>query len=133
MNWKKGQSLIALVILIGTLAVLIGTTIAFLSNSYVDSSYGYSALVKADAAATAGAQDALLHLNRNVSFSSIGGYTIPVGSSTATVTVTPSSTPGLVTILSVATVSNRTRSISVVASVSTTTNQVNIVSWQTIQ
>jgi hypothetical protein len=133
MDHIKGQSLVALVILVGTVAVLIGTTLAFLASSFVDSSYGYSALVQADAAATAGAQDALLQLDRNVAFSSVGGYTVPVGSSTATVTVTPSSTAGCATIVSVATVSHRTRKISAVVSVSTTTDQAYIVSWQTIQ
>ena len=133
MDQNKGQSLVALVILIGTVAVLIGVTLAFLANSFVDTSYGYSALVQADAAASAGVQDALLQLNRNVGFTNTGGYTVPVGSSTATVTVTASSTAGFVTILSVATVSHRTRKISAVISVSTTTNQAYIVSWQTIQ
>ena len=133
MDQTKGQSLLALVILVGTVGVLIGTTLAFFAGSFVDTSYGYNALVQADAAATAGAQDALLRLDRNVAFTNSSGYTLAVGSTTATVTVTPSSSPGLVTILSVATVSDRTRTISAVVSVSTTTNQPNIISWQTIQ
>ncbi len=114
--------------------VLIGITFALIVNSFIDTSYGYKALAQAQAAATAGAEDAVLRLDRNASFSSTGGYAVAVGSTTAMVTVTPSSTsPGIVTILSAATVANRTRKVNVVASVNATTSQVNIVSWQLAQ
>ena len=116
---------------------LIGVMLAFFANSFIDTGYGYQALVRAEAAATSGAQDALLQLDRNANFAATcgcgsNGYSVPVGSSTAVVTVNASSTAGIVTILSAATVSSRTRKISVVAAVNASTSQVTILSWQVI-
>ena len=128
----RGQAFLALIILIGGSAILIGVTLAFLANSFVDTGYGYRASVSADAVATAGAQDALLQLDRNSSFSS-GGYSVVVGSSTATVTVSSSTSAGIVTIASTATVSNHTRKLTVLASVNSTTGQVTVTSWQATQ
>lgn len=130
-NRRPGQAFLALVLLIGGAVILIGVTLAFLASSFIDSGYGYQATVQAEAVATAGAHDALLKLVRNTSFSSPGGYNVPVGSSTATVTVTQSA--GTATILSVATVSLRTRKINVVAAVNSTTSQITVTSWQAIQ
>jgi hypothetical protein len=129
---SKGQAFLSLIFLIGVVVVGIGVAVAFLASSFVDTGYGYQASIQADAVATSGAQDALLQLDRNVGFSS-GGYSVAVGSSTATVTVTPSSTVGFTTIISSATVSNHTRKVNVVVSVVSSTSQVSIVSWQAVQ
>src|SRR5580658_10262785 len=83
---SKGQSFLALVLLIGGIVAVIGVTIAFFSSSFVDSSYGYQASASAETAATSGAEDALLQLDRNAAFAS-GGYSLVVGSTTATVSV----------------------------------------------
>lgn len=129
----RGQAFLALMFLVGGIVVLIGITIAFLANSFIDTGYGYRASTQAEAVATSGAQDALLQLDRNSGFSS-SGYGVGVGSSTATVTVTQSSpSAGFVTVLSTATVSNRTRKINVVLSVNATTSQTSVVSWAEIQ
>lgn len=129
----RGQAFLALVFLIGGIVVLIGITIAFFTNSFVDTGYGYKAQVLAEAAAASGAEDGLLQLDRNPNFSS-SGYSLAVGSSTATVTITQNSpSSGFITVLSTATVSSRTRKINVVLSLNATTGQTSIVSWQTIQ
>lgn len=133
MNRKNGQAFLALVFLIGGIVLAIGITLTLLANSFVDTAYGYRALVTAEAAAASGAQDALLRLDRNIAFAT-SSYSFAVASNTATISVTQASpTTGFATILSVATVANRTRKISVVTVVNATTSQVGIVSWQVIQ
>jgi hypothetical protein len=127
---NRGQTFLALVLLIGGIVVFIGLTLAFLASSFIDTGYGYQASVQAEAIAASGAQDALLQLDRNAGFST-GGYVVSVGSSTAAVSVTNSG--GTATILSVATVANRTRKVSVVAAISASTSQVSVVSWQIVQ
>lgn len=128
----------ALVFLIGGIIVLAGITLAFLVNSSIDTGYGYQASSQAEAAATAGAEDALLQLDRNNNFptgtADSSGYTVPVGSSTASVMVTQSSpSSGYATILSSATVSNRTKKLSVVVAINASTSQVSVVSWAETQ
>jgi hypothetical protein len=135
----KGQAFLALVFIIGAIVILTGVTLALFASAFVDSGYGYQASAQAQAVATAGVEDALLQLNRNADFpcstADASGYTIPVGSSTATVTVSQScpTTSGYATILSVAIVSGRTSKLSVVASVNASTSQVGVVSWTPIQ
>ena len=131
MNRTQGQTFLALIFLIGGAVVAIGLTLAFFASSFIDTGYGYRSAVQAEAVATSGAQDALLQLNRNSGFSNTSGYSIPVGSSTAVVTVTQNSpSAGYATILSAATVSNRTKNISIVVAINATTSQIAIVSWQ---
>ncbi len=129
----KGQAFLALIFLIGTIVALIGITLAFLANSFIDTGYGYQASTQAEAVATSGAEDALLQLNRSGS-GAPSSYSVPVGSSTASVTITQGSpSAGLVTILSTATVSSRTRKINVVAALNASTTKVSVVSWAEIQ
>jgi hypothetical protein len=131
MNRTKGQMFLALMFLIGGAVVAIGLTLAFITSSFVDTGYGYRAAVQAEAVATSGAEDALLQLNRNSSFSNESGYNVPVGSSTAVVAVAQGVPDiGFASILSTATISNRTKNIEVVVAVNATTSQVTIVSWQ---
>jgi hypothetical protein len=126
---KRGQAFLSLVLLVGGAIILIGLTLAFLATSFVDTGYGYRALTQAQAAANSGVSDALLQLDRNASFSQPSGYSVIVGSNTATVTVTQNSpSTGLVTILSTATVGTRTRKITVVAAANASTSQVTIIS-----
>jgi hypothetical protein len=136
---RNGQAFLALTFFIGGILAVAGILIAFLTLSSVNAGYGIAASAKAEEAATAGAEDALLQLDRNAAFPQGSGmsnpYTITTSSSTtATVTVTPSSTsPGLVTILSASTVSGHTKNISVVVSENAFTGQVSVVSWTDIQ
>lgn len=114
--------------------VIIAIAIAFLAATFLDSGYGLRASNRAESVATAGVNDAFLRLARTSSFSS-GGYTVTVPSGSATVSVTQGSgaSVGLDTVLSVATISGRTRKISAVFSISSSTGQVILVSWQDVQ
>jgi uncharacterized protein (UPF0333 family) len=132
----KGQAFLALVFLIGTIVVLIGATLAFTANSFIDSGYGYNASIQAQAAATSGVNDALLQLDREGTAwtPTTNPYTIAVGSTTATVTVTANSpSTNYYTILSAATVASHVGKVSVVAYVVASTSQVQVVSWQNVQ
>lgn len=130
---NRGQSLLALVILIGAILVTIGATIIFSVSAYMGSANALQNANLAEAAAAGGAEDGLLQLDRNSTFSS-GGYSLPVGSTTATVSVaqnTPST--NLVTILSQATVSGSTRKINVVVAKNASTSQLTVTLWQETQ
>ena len=130
---NRGQAFLALILLIGGIAVLVGLTLAPLVSSFVDTGYGYQSSVQAEAVANSGVEDALLQISRNADFFS-SGYSVAAGSSTATVAVTQDSpSAGLVTILSTATVSNRTTKVNVVVAVNASTSQATVVSWKTIQ
>lgn len=129
---KNGQAFLALVLLIGVFLVLTAASLIFIINTFVDTSYGNQDALQAQAAAMGGAEDALLRLVRNAAFSS-AGYTLAVGSSTATITVTQNSpVANEDTILSTATVFGRTRKINVVVSENAITGQIVKVSWANV-
>ncbi|HUC01496.1 MAG TPA: hypothetical protein VMA75_01165 [Candidatus Paceibacterota bacterium] len=132
--FKKGQAFLALTFFIGGILAIAGILIAFFALSYIDTGYGAAASFRADAAATAGAEDALLQLDRNAAFSNTSGYAVNSGSASATVTVTQNSpSAGQVAILSASTVGGHTKKISAVVSEDPTTGQVSVVSWTEIQ
>lgn len=129
---SKGQSFLALVLLIGGIVALAGFAVAFFASSFVDSSYGYQASAEAEAAAMSGAEDALLQLDRNANFAT-SSYSLVVGSTTATINVaqnTPST--NFVSVSSTATVAGRVREISVILSKNSSTSQMTVVSWQEV-
>jgi len=108
-------------------------TILFFALSFIDSGFGYQASAQAYAAANSGAEEALLQLDRNPSFTA-SAYGVGVGNAKAVVTVTQDSPlPDFITVLSTATVANRTRNIQVVLSKNATTSQLSVVSWQETQ
>ena len=109
--------------------MLVGMALVFFSSSFVDTGYGYQASLQAEAAANSGVQDALLQLSRNAAFS--GTYTIPMGSSTVTVTVTQLG--GGAAITSSATVAGRTKNMNATAAIDASTSKVNVTSWQAVQ
>jgi len=83
------------------------------------------------AVASAGAEDALMRLARNKDFSSVSSYSVPVSSSSASVTVNQNSpAAGQAKIVSSATVFFQQRKIQVVVSVDGTTGQISLISWQ---
>ena len=131
-----GQAFLSMTILVGGIVVAAGIFFAFFVASFIDSGYGLQASYVAEATATAGVEDAILQLSRNGAFSGPSGYstpyTIPVGSNTASVTINAPSS-GLITILSVSTVSLRIRKITAVVSEDSLTNQIKLVSWQETQ
>jgi len=130
---RKGQAFLALVFLIGGIIAAIALTLAVIILSSLNTSYGTQASESAEAAATAGVEDALLQLARSNTFSKPLGYTIQEGSTTATVTVNNPSSAGQATILSVATVSGHIRKISVVLAENSATGQASIISWADVQ
>lgn len=134
-RFRRGQSFLALVIFIGSVISLVGILIAFLANSFIDTGYGLADSVSAETTAISGAQDALLQLDRNSTFSYASpGYAVTAGSSTAMVTVeqgVPSA--GYVTIISRATVVEHTRTVDVVVSENASTMRTSVVSWQDVQ
>ncbi len=130
---RHGQAFLALVLLIGGLALAVGITLAFVSNSFVDVGYGYRASLQAQAAATSGAEDALLQLARNAAFATTT-YSFAAGNTTVNVSVTQNApSAGFATISSTATVANHTRTLAVIAAVNASTSQVNVISWQVVQ
>ncbi len=120
-------------LLIGAIVLVVGTTIAFVTATFIDSSYGTQASQNAEAAAAGGVYDAQLRLVRG-DIAAGGTYTVPTAATTATVTVTPNSpSAGLATVLSMATVLFRTRKIQAVFAIDPTTGQVSLVSWNEVQ
>ncbi|MEK7608187.1 MAG: hypothetical protein AAB495_01265 [Patescibacteria group bacterium] len=128
---KKGQTTLSITFIIGGIILLIGTTLAFLALTFLNSSFGYIAANKAIALADGGVNDAVMLLLRNKDFSD-SGYCAPLGGSPcATVTITQNSpSTGLVTITSEATISRYRRKIEAVTSVASSTGEVNLLSWQ---
>ncbi len=131
MNHRHGQAFLSVVLLIGTIVIVVGTTIAFVTVAFIDSSYGTQALQGAEATAMAGIKDAQLRLARG-DLTSGGVYALPTIAGSAAVTVTPPSA-GLATVLSIATVNFRTRKIQAVFSIDPTTGKVTEVSQVEIQ
>lgn len=130
---QSGQMFVGMVILIGSVIAIVSLLLLFLSNSLVNTSYGIKDDTVAQAAATAGAEDAMLRLDRNSFVSFPTNYSIPVGSTTASVSVntnTPST--GFITVTSTATAANHTKIVRVVLSMGGNT-QVSVVSWTEVQ
>jgi len=114
---------------VGGIVVLTGLALAFLATSFVNSAYAFQASQRAEAVASSGVYDALMRLNRNNTASS--SLSVPIGSDSAAVSITQNSpTAGEVTITSVAAVANRKRTLTVVASVASSTGRVAVVSWR---
>ncbi len=130
----QGQAALSFVFLVGSIIILVGVTLGFLASSFISSSFGFAAAQRALFTAQAGANDAYLRLLRNKDLSDTTGYSVPLGSDSATVTVTQNSpSAGLVKVLSTATVSFHTRRVQVVLSVVSSTGAVALVSWQELQ
>ena len=129
----RGQAALSLVFLIGGIAILVSITLVFLVTSFIGVSFGFQASERASAVATAGAEDGLIQLARNKGFSDTTGYSVPLGSDSATVTVTQNSpSAGQATVLSTATVSGNRRRIRLVASVDALTGEVRVLSREQI-
>ena len=126
-----GQAFLSTVLVIGGVIIVIAAAVAVIAATFMDSGYGLQASDRAESVATAGVNDAFLRIVRISSFSS-GGYAVTVPEGSATVSVTNVSA-GLDTVLSSSTVNGRTRKISAAFSISASTGQVVLVSWQDVQ
>lgn len=130
---RGGQTLLTLVSLIGGIILVTGTIFVVLSLSLSATAYGARASASAEAVAEGGIEDAMLQLVRNSQFSSTG-YTVPLGSSTATVVVTQASpSAGYITVTSLGSVGFNDRQLTAVFSLNASTTQVNLISLQTTQ
>lgn len=134
MRFRSGQTALALVFVIGGIIVLLGTTLAFLTLSFLNSTYGFQASNRAAAVARGGVDDAMLQLLRNKNFSN-SGYCVPYSASlpcptgSAYIVVTSDSPAmGQATVTSEATVSNYRRKFEAVFSVNATTSLVKLIS-----
>ncbi len=127
---RRGQATLSLVFLVGGLIVLVGVSLAFLIISFISSGYGFRVSNQALSVAMAGAEDAVMQVVRDKDFSSPSGYSVPVGSWSADVTVIANSpSSGQDTITSASTISGYQRKIQVVVAVVSSTGQVDVISW----
>jgi len=86
-------------------------------------------------AAQSGAQDALMKIARDKSFTAASPYSLTIGANTAAVTVTDVDTlnaPGKKQIVSTGTASNRKRRIQVDLVADTVSGAVTIISWKEV-
>ncbi|OGZ53574.1 MAG: hypothetical protein A3B25_00530 [Candidatus Ryanbacteria bacterium RIFCSPLOWO2_01_FULL_48_26] len=129
---EDGQTVLPLVLLIGSLIVLIALTLVFLSHTFLISSYGFQISEKAKAVAVSGVYDALIRLARNKDLS--GAYALPLGEYSANVAVTQDSPiAGQATITSASTILNRQRKVAAIVSRPSSTGQIILISWQYTQ
>ena len=128
---RGGQMFVGMVLLIGSVIAIITLFLLFISGSLIDTGYGIKYNAAAQAAATAGAEDALLRIDRNSLTSLPASYSVPVNGATAQVSV-GGVIPGSVTVTSTATVMNHTKVVRLVVSIGADT-QVSVVSWTEVQ
>lgn len=137
---RSGQAALSLVFLIGGIALLVSVTMAVIAIGFLNSTFAFQSANRAYANATSGAQDALLKLARNDSFSDLTGYEVPYVeggclSNCAFVTVDqvdpyPSKR---VEIISTATVFSSTRKIKVVVAIDPNNGEVSVSSWTNLE
>ncbi len=132
---RRGQAALSLVFLIGGIALLVSVTLAVIAISFLNSTFAFQSANRAYANATSGAQDALLKLARNESYSNLVGYSVPKDctSNCATVTINQIDPNKQVEILSTATVFASTRKIRVMASIDQNNGEVSVSSWENLE
>lgn len=132
---QAGQAALSLVFLIGGIALLVSVTLAVIAISFLNSTFAFQSANRAYANATSGAQDALLKLVRNESYSNLAGYSVPKDctANCATVTINQVDPNKQVEIVSTATVFSSTRKIKVLASIDQNNGEVHVSSWENIE
>ncbi len=134
---SRGQAALSTIFLIGGIIVLFGTSLAFITLSFSNSSLGFQASNRAEALALGGVRDAEIQLLRNKDFSD-SGYCVPAASTPcpsgyAFVTVTQGSPAvGKVSVTSEATVNLRRKKVQAIYVVSPTSTQVSTFSLITL-
>lgn len=110
---EKGIAALPTIIIISLFVLLI--SVALISSGLIENaiSFGHKESQEAYVAAEFGARDAIIRISRDKDFTS-AGYTITAGAGGANVTVSGTTTK---TIVSIGTVSNKTRKIQVVVNV----------------
>ncbi len=127
-----GQMMLSLIFLIGGVIITIGVALSILGFSFITSITGYRAAILAEAAASSGANDAILQVVRNANFSSTG-YTLPFTNVSDIVTATQG-TPSAneTTIISLAQIRTIKQKIQVILSIDPVSKKVDVVSYQKI-
>lgn len=114
--------------------IIIAASLTFMVLSFLNSARGFQAANSALALAMSGYEDALLQLARNQNTN--GSYCVPdiaCGGGTASVSITSDSPQaGFATIVSSAKVLGRERAIQALVTISTSTSEIQPVSWQLI-
>lgn len=124
----QGQMFVGVVLIIGSVVALVGLLLLFLSGTLVSTSYGVKANAAAQAAATAGAEDAILKLERGA-LTFPADYSISVNGTKAYVTAGDNEpSAGFVSVTSTATSAHHIKTIHVVLSVGSN-SQVSVVGW----
>ena len=127
---QRGQAVLSLVLLVGGIVAFVSMTLAFLVASFSQSSMGFVRSNRALATASSGVHDATLRLLRDKDFSATTPYTVTVGDYSASVTVTQASPlPDQVTVLSDAFVSFYERKVRAVFALSSSTGDLQLISW----
>ena len=122
----EGQAALSMVFIIGGIIVFASLSLAFIIVSFISSSSGYQASNRALAAASAGANDAILRIARDATYAS-SSFSVPIDSYTATVSMTTSTTSTV--IMSTAQVLGYERSVRVVVSIVSSTGAFSILAW----
>ena len=126
---KRGQATLGFVFLVASIILIVSVSFVFVVISLVNSGFGYQAAQQANMAANSGVEDAFLQLARNKDFSS-SGYSFLVSSASAAVSVSQNMPlPGQVTIVSSGIFGSATHRIQAIATVATSTTNINILSW----
>lgn len=106
-QFRVGQSALTLAFLIGWITIIAGATLGFLASSFSTSALGFLAANRANAAASAGINDAILKLARTMNYTipESGSYTFQTDGITTNVTIAhgvPSNNSVISTITAVA-------------------------------
>lgn len=128
---RQGQAALSVILLIGGAMIAVGLTLLIVYISFINSSSSYQISQQTESTAVAGAEDGLMQLVRGKAPSSFSPYTVSLGSSAATVTITQNAN-GQAVITSVATIFGFLRTLQVIAAINSTTNQVTVISWKFI-
>ena len=131
----RGQAALSTVFLIGGVIILFALTLAFLALRITASTYGAEAANRAEAAATAGAEDAILRLTREpIKPGFPEEYTFNIDNTrSASIKITRDEAAGLATIISSSTVGTNQRTIEVLVSFSSSTGMVDLISWSAVK
>ncbi|MBS3903324.1 MAG: hypothetical protein KGZ30_03050 [Anaplasmataceae bacterium] len=128
----KGQAALATVFLIGGVIVLFALTLAFLALRITATTFSAESSSKALAAATAGAEDAVIKVIRNPGYQEEYSFAVNANTTT-TVSVVKDGLTNQTIVIASSTVGSSKRSVQVVIGVSSSTGRVDVISWETVR
>ncbi len=129
----SGAAALPVVLVIGSVVLELTLVSSFVAYTLSQSGFGERASTEALFVARSGAMDAIRKVVRNKDFSDADGYTLTVGSKSASVTVTKDSpTTGQTRVVSTGTAWLRQKKIRADLTVNATTGEVNLISFEEI-